>query len=176
MRRGRRCHPYRAVGVVEHYRKRLGLLHHHFLSLDPAPGHPHSSALAPAMGCCVLRLLAHFVIFLHGFKLICEERKKVMRKAVKQAPVVQSVAAPSGGGSRALITVTRQIQEVRQEYDRMQAAKEPLWFSMPEPVDHNPLHFRYRPSLRSIRCRICSHRLCSLLTNSNATNVSSGFR
>jgi hypothetical protein len=65
-----------------------------------------------------------------------------MRKAVKQAPVVQSVAAAPGGSSRALITVTRQIQEVRQEYDRMLAAKEPLWFSMPEPVDHNPLHFR----------------------------------
>jgi hypothetical protein len=68
--------------------------------------------------------------------------KQIMRKAVKQAPVVQSVAAAPGGGSRALITVTRQIQEVRQEYDRMLAAKEPLWFSMPEPVDHNPLHFR----------------------------------
>ncbi len=67
-----------------------------------------------------------------------------MRKAVKQAPVVQSVAAAPGGGSRALITVTRQIQEVRQEYDRMLAAKEPLWFSMPEPVDHNPLHFRFK--------------------------------
>jgi hypothetical protein len=68
-----------------------------------------------------------------------------MRKAVKQAPVVQSVAAAPGGGSRALITVNRQIQEVRQEFDRMLAAKEPLWFSMPEPVDHNPLHFRFRP-------------------------------
>lgn len=67
-----------------------------------------------------------------------------MRKAVKQAPVVQSVAAAPGGGSRALITVTRQIQEARQEYDRMLAAKEPLWFSMPEPVDHNPLHFRFK--------------------------------
>jgi hypothetical protein len=70
--------------------------------------------------------------------------KHIMRKAVKQAPVVQSVAAAPGGGSRALITVTRQIQEARQEYDRMLAAKEPLWFSMPEPVDHNPLHFRFK--------------------------------
>jgi hypothetical protein len=78
--------------------------------------------------------------------------KKAMRKAVKQAPVVQSVAASTGGGSRALITVTRQIQEVRQEYDRMQTAKEPLWFSMPEPVDHNPLHFRYRHHLSFNQC------------------------
>jgi hypothetical protein len=67
-----------------------------------------------------------------------------MRKAVKQAPIVQSVPTAPGGGSRALITVTRQIQEVRQEYDRMLAAKEPLWFSMPESVDHDPLHYRFR--------------------------------
>ena len=79
--------------------------------------------------------------------------RKSMRKAVKQAPVVQSVAPAPGGGSRALITVTRQIQEVRQEFDRMLAAKEPLWFSMPEPVDHNPLHFRSPSNLSSVEYR-----------------------